>query len=99
MAEDSNGDCPAWTDSWVDVDAEDSREASSVFSKECVSAVVIGIDEPFTRTILRREGMSGTTLPLGSGQVEEVEDEPNRKYPDGGTMKPLLSMPEVPLCP
>ena len=83
----------------MDVDAEDSMEASSVISKECVSDVVVGIDEPFTRTILRREGMSGTTQPLESGQVEEVEDEPNRKYPGGGTMKPLLSMPEVPLCP
>ena len=27
-----------------------------------------------------------------SGHSEEDKEEPNRKYPDGGTMKPLLLM-------
>ena len=35
--------------------------------------MVAGIDEPFTCTILRREGMSGTTLTLAYSEKDEKE--------------------------
>jgi hypothetical protein len=34
----------------------------------------------------------GTVQIFPSGQSEGDRDEPNRKYPDGGIMKPLLLM-------
>ena len=56
----------------MEVEAED-REASSVISKECVS----DIDKPFTRTVLRREGMSGTILVLRYSEEEKDASELN----------------------
>ena len=56
----------------MEVEAED-RGASSVISKECVS----GIDEPFMRTVLRRDGMSGTMLTLQYSEEEMDASELN----------------------
>ena len=50
--------------------AGDSKEASSVNSSECVSDMIVGLEEPFTRTILRREEMSGTTPTLTYSEEE-----------------------------
>jgi hypothetical protein len=54
----------------VDAKAEDSKKASSFNSPECVSNMVVGLEKPFTRTILRREGMSGTTPTLTYSEEE-----------------------------
>jgi hypothetical protein len=56
----------------MEVEAED-REAPSVISKECVS----DIDVPFTRTVLRREGMSGTILALRYSEEDKDASELN----------------------
>ena len=79
------------------IDAAETKGAPYVVGKECFTDMVSGIDEHFARTILRREGMS-TALTLTSGPLEEDKDEPNRKYPEGGTMKLLFTMPEVFVC-
>ena len=51
-------------------DAGDSKEASPVNISECVSDMIVGLEEHFTRTFLRREGMSGTTLSLTYAKEE-----------------------------
>ncbi len=43
--------------------------------------------------------MSGIAKTVSSEQLEGDRDEPNRKYPDGGTMKSLPPPPEVPGIP
>ena len=48
-------------------------KAASVISKECVS----DIDYFFTRTVLRREGMSGTILVLRYSEEEKDASELN----------------------